>query len=553
MEKAPVEFSLEYEFFEDFFMALLRHSLSLDKTDKVRVLQKLSDINAWQIIQLVDVYIEEQQKFSDMVLNDEHAKDVSMLIAQAEHDWSILDWVFELDNYRLFHPWILDALIHIWQRDITPHTQNKDNDELEEFLQSHYYKKWLSRIKKWAYLQENKEQSQGLDYFEKINFKTGRVSKKINQKELVNFCGEANKTALSAMMSLKNKQLAEEIQAKEDNEDQKLSDDSNDVKNQNFLHFLTPTIAIEQLGKRIFGQDDAVKKLVLAMYYHKKFQQQYILGNREFQRQMPMLLLGDTGWGKTHIAKTIAEYYDAKLTIVNCASMVSTGIVGMSVDNIGKMIIDAHKTIDESEFAIVFLDEFDKLFISEKSNIPKIDIISQLLSVIEGLTPLGIEYKHFQKEGTPTNIDTSKMLFILAGSFNIYQKNKAAAIGFHATSNEPSQGQLSLGDLGVPDELAGRIGTVVSLNPLQDSDYLNILYHSTTSPWTVFKNQLAMMHCTVDMDESIALKLIAQNKQSIQKFGARGLYQAFQKLKCIDDILLEATIGEHDHFEITLD
>lgn len=99
----------------------------------------------------------------------------------------------------------------------------------------------------------------------------------------------------------------------------------------------------------------------------------------------------------------------------------------------------------------------------------------------------------------------------------------------------------------MPDELLGRIGRIICLKTLSADDYVKILYQSPTSPWNVLQNQLKMVNSTAELSKELVTHLIENNQEAIDKFGARGLYQAFSSMPAVVSVLAYAASIDYEH------
>lgn len=264
----------------------------------------------------------------------------------------------------------------------------------------------------------------------------------------------------------------------------------------------------------------------------------------------PIFLTGKTGSGKTHIIKQLCKMFDVNFLAVNAPSISNAGYKGMTLADIGASLLQAsNKNIAKAEHSVIFFDEFDKLFINDGLMLGAyhLSLVTEILTIIEGTTPFPV------KDSDNGGIDSSRMLFVLGGSFNIHQRNERAPIGFMnaKTQQGTPDHQLRLTNFGLPDELAGRIGTIITLDDISQEQMIDILKNSPTSPFVAFKNKLAMISCTASISDAVLSDMADKHHDAIEKFGVRGLYQAFYRLPQISDILHEAPDHPHSHYHIT--
>lgn len=495
--KRPLEYPLSANINIEVFLFLLSKSLSLSVGEKVRILDELRHLTQHQIDALIHTFLDERNRFINQILleNPEEEIIIKGLMEKCYTDWLEIKREFTLPRLPTERTWV-----KLFFEDLKLRTRLTDM------------------------LWDVTPSQRSLDEPSYIDMDLAQI------KQLYQY-------PTSLFKAAQNQALIAE-------------------KNEKPLP--RPSEVLEKLQSTVIGQNHALKKIATSLFFHKKFEyasRLYPQNKEKIIRQMPILVVGSTGLGKTHLIKSLTKQYDLNLVMIDASTMVRTGIVGTSLDTVGRMIYDqADKNLEKAEFSVVFLDEFDKLFVSQREEFGS-TIGIQLLTVLEGSAPIPVEMRNEERASIPTQISSQNMLFILAGSFGVHEKlfgNKT--LGFHNKTNHNNPHkyqQIQLSEMGLPDELAGRIGQVICLNELSDDDYRNILYHSPTSPFQVLRNQLGLIGCTVDLSPDLVDKLIADNKKEIAKFGARGLYQAFNALPQITDILMAASeSNDATHFVI---
>lgn len=325
----------------------------------------------------------------------------------------------------------------------------------------------------------------------------------------------------------------------------------------------SPIEIFEGAKKTILHQDKALKKLSTLLYYHLKAEFLYYeqrnlkithqLNSTEFEKQdipetfsAPIFLTGKTGSGKTHLIQELCRLHDINFLAINSTHLSNNSYKGMTLADVGDILLqNAKQDIVQAEFSVIFFDEFDKLFIGGHSDLALYHraLITELLTVIEGGKFPCKEHQY---------INANHMLFILGGSFGLHQP--PSTIGFlHHQYDAVPKNQLGLTQMGLPDELAGRIGMMIELEPLDDTMLADILCNSPTSPYTLFANKLRMEQCTVSIEDDLVAHLIQQQRPAIEKFGVRGLYQGFNQLPALIDVLIQATQQGFQHFFLTID
>lgn len=314
--------------------------------------------------------------------------------------------------------------------------------------------------------------------------------------------------------------------------------------------------AILQLKKRVIGQDKALEKITTSLFFHKKIRDKYLAENSSSRtpistisgsKQPPILLTGTTGTGKTHLIKEVCKELKIKPICIDAACLVRTGIVGQSVDDIGRRILESNNyDIGLAEYSVVFLDEFDKLLTHNGSS-----ILPQLLTLLEGSAPLHIAQSHQDRNSElPESLRTDKMLFILGGSFQAQREVQRNSIGFCAQQHLHENLQLSdLKTMGIPSELLGRVGQIVQLEPLSFDVLVDIFKHSTGSPLQRLKNELSLFDCTLETSTCFIDKLAQQANAEL--LGARALFQEFENLPAVLDIKRKAVSLPQKKFTLT--
>lgn len=304
-----------------------------------------------------------------------------------------------------------------------------------------------------------------------------------------------------------------------------------------------PKDIFEFLDSWVIGQDRAKKALSVAVYNHYKRVRSREAGNQEDMdgTKSNILLLGPTGTGKTHLARSLARLLEVPFCIVDATALTEAGYVGEDVENILlKLIQEADGDIKRAERGIIYIDEIDKIGRKgENASITR-DVSGEgvqqaLLKIIEGtrasVPPQGGR-KHPHQQFL--EIDTSGILFIAAGAFSgieeiVKQRLGRRTTGFgtdlHVTAQiEDFYGNITTEDLhkyGMIPEFIGRLPVLTSTTALTESDLVRIL----TEP----KNALvAQYQHLFELDEVIleftpeALQEIASEAMGRQS-GARGL------------------------------
>ena len=265
---------------------------------------------------------------------------------------------------------------------------------------------------------------------------------------------------------------------------------------------LTPAAIMEHLNKFIIGQDEAKKTLSVAVYNHYRRLQ---LSSREAKNhkwsygKSNIILMGNTGCGKTAMVKCLANYLGVPCYIGDATTITQAGYVGDDVETLLVGLLRAcDYDIEKAQCGIVFIDEIDKLAKrSYNANITR-DVVGEgvqqaLLKIVEG-NIVGVPPRGGRKhpEAELVYVDTTNILFIASGAFvgmeEIIRKRlgqSKKSIGFTETKeikeDEKGISVLSrilpedLHHFGMIPELVGRFPIVTYVNPLRREDLVHII------------------------------------------------------------------------------
>ncbi len=323
------------------------------------------------------------------------------------------------------------------------------------------------------------------------------------------------------------------------------------------------------LDEYVIGQDDAKKVLAVAVYNHYKRMNQKVDNEVEIEKSN-IVMVGETGTGKTLLAKTIARVLNVPFAIVDATVFTEAGYVGEDVESIlSRLLQVCNYDVAAAEKGIVYIDEIDK--IARKSDNPSItrDVSGEgvqqgLLKLLEGtdvLVPPQGGRKH--PEQKLIKLNTSNVLFICGGAFDgvdrlIGRRINTNAIGFNVNKDQQEFQRKNLlqfvnaQDLkafGLIPELLGRLPVVTYLNPL-DADTLRSIL---TQP----KNAIIKQYVKLFEIEGIEL-IIDQEvydfmviKAMEYKLGARGLRSICESI--LTDAMYELPSQKVKSFHLTME
>lgn len=325
----------------------------------------------------------------------------------------------------------------------------------------------------------------------------------------------------------------------------------------------------EYLDRFIIGQDEYKKKISIAIYNHYKRLIWSKKNNDGVIKKDSVLVLGNSGTGKTYVVQKISEMLDIPFAICDATTLTEAGYVGDDVESVlVKLYQNAGQSVERTEHGIIFIDEIDK--IARKGDNPSItrDVSGEgvqqgLLKMIEG-NVIGIPPHGGRKHPDQdlVYIDTKNILFICAGAFEgiertIGRRLNQYTIGYnqqlkHKYNDDELLDNVTPQDLrsfGLIPEIIGRLPVICHTNSLSVDDMVKILNEPEDSLVKQYQNLMIMDECKLSFTDD-ALTEIANNAIK-SGTGARGLRHIMDII--MTDYMYEIPSTNEKEVIITLD
>ncbi len=271
------------------------------------------------------------------------------------------------------------------------------------------------------------------------------------------------------------------------------------------------------LKQEVLCQDEAIDQLVTALWLNSKLKEV----NQENYDKNNIILIGETGVGKTAIIRALENKLDKVVYRTNAANLSDTGYIGTSVEDILKgLLIKCNFDVELASNAIVVIDEFDKVAMGKGITVTTESVQDEMLTFLED-GEYCIQFP--QNDPSSITLSTKNITFICLGAFESEKQPKQQVLGFeNAVTVHNESDKITAQDLidyGFLSELIGRVPVIIELKSLTPESLVSIL-NSPTGALTEYIKIVQSQGIEIEIDKEAIEEMARQAPKGI---GARAL------------------------------
>jgi len=289
-----------------------------------------------------------------------------------------------------------------------------------------------------------------------------------------------------------------------------------------------------ELKNSIIGQNNTIESVVGTLYYNL---------NLKGGKALNMLLVGDTGVGKTEIFRIISKYYPC--LIEDISQYTQSGYVGKDVDMIFQRLLSmVNDDVRIARKSIIMLDEIDKKsgYYNGEDNVAGISVLNELLKRIEG-DSFQFSYKY-----KTINFDTFENMFVFSGAFSGMDLMGKNSIGFTPLETKKALLEDTICKYGLTPEFLGRISVIEQLNKLTYEDLYNIATKSLISPFKLQSERFSNIGIDFKYSDEVIKEIVCLAYET--KEGARAINKVLSQT--LVNACYEMSISDNKYHELEL-